>query len=145
MRISRRACSLGIRFLAIVLAFNPPLAWSQADKDKPAKESKEKESQEKELFSNLRIEVTGGEKSTPVDSASVYVKFNKERTLAKDRIIEMNLKTNREGVAKVSAVPRGKVLIQVIAPGWKTFGQWYDLEQEEHTIRINLQKPPRWY
>jgi hypothetical protein len=93
----------------------------------------------------LRIEVTATEKNIPVDSASVYAKFQKERMLAKDKMIEMNVKTNREGVAKLPAVPRGKVLIQVIAPGWKTFGQWYDLNEAEQTIKINLQKPPRWY
>lgn len=93
----------------------------------------------------LRVEVSAGEKPAPVDNASVYVKYQKERTLAKDQTIEMNLKTNREGVARANGVPRGKVLIQVIAPGWKTFGAWYDLNQEEQTIKISLQKPPRWY
>jgi hypothetical protein len=124
----------------------------QAAKDsadsKAAKESKEKEKgkdKAKDLFTNLRVELTGGEKSVAVDSASVYVKYPEERRLGKDRMVEMNLKTNRDGVASVPAVPRGKVLIQVIAPGWKTFGQWFDLTQEDQTIKINLQKPPRWY
>ena len=88
---------------------------------------------------------TAGEKNEPVDSASVYIKFQKERMLAKDKMIEMNMKTNREGVAKIPAVPRGKVLVQVIAEGWKTYGKWYHLTEDEHTIKINLQKPPRWY
>jgi len=93
----------------------------------------------------LRVEVTAGEKSEPVDSASVYIKFQKERFLAKDKKIEMNMKTNREGVAKIPSVPRGKVLVQVIAPGWKTYGKWYDLTEGEQTIKVNLQKPPHWY
>jgi hypothetical protein len=93
----------------------------------------------------LRIEVTGGEKNQPVENASVYVKYVQERALAKDKKIEMNLKTNRDGVAKSPSIPRGKVLVQVIAEGWKAFGRWYDLEEGEQTIKIRMEKPPHWY
>ncbi len=93
----------------------------------------------------LRIEVTGGEKSQPVEGASVYVKYVQGRLLAKDKKVEMNVKTNPEGVTKVPGVPRGKVLIQVVVEGWKPFGRWYDLDAEEQTIKIHLEKPPRWY
>lgn len=110
---------------------------AQAGKEKPSPSDGES--------TKLRVEVTAGEKSEPVESASVYVKFQKERLLAKDKMIEMNVKTNREGVAKIPTVPRGKVLVQVIAPGWKTYGKWYDVTEQEQTIKINLQKPPRWY
>lgn len=93
----------------------------------------------------LRIEVTAGDKDAPVDSASIYVRFLEVHKIGRDRMIEMNVKTNREGVVKVPSVPRGKTLIQVIAPGWKTFGHWYDLDQAEQTIKIKLEKRPRWY
>ena len=93
----------------------------------------------------LRIEVTAGEKNQPVESGSVYVKYVEGRTLAKDKKIEMNFKTNRDGIAKTPEIPRGKVLIQVIAEGWKTFGRWYDLEEGEQTIKIHLEKRVRWY
>ena len=125
-------------FLALALcAFClPALAQSGNKENKDNKDA---------ATTKLRVEITAGEKPAPVDNASVYVKYQKERTLAKDQMIEMNLKTNREGVARHNSVPRGKVLIQVIAPGWKTFGAWYDLNQEEQTVKIHLQKPPRWY
>ncbi len=93
----------------------------------------------------LRIEVTSGEKNHPVENASVYVKYVQEHTLARDKKFEMNFKTNRDGVVKVPDVPRGKVLIQVVAEGWKPFGRWYDTEEEEQTIKIHLEKPPHWY
>ncbi len=92
----------------------------------------------------LRIEVTAGEKKQPVENASVYVRYVEEGLL-KEKKREMNVKTNREGVAKVPDVPRGKVLIQAIAEGWKTFGRWYELDSDEQTIKIHLEKPPRWY
>ena len=96
-------------------------------------------------FAKLRIEVTAGEKSKPVESASVYVRYVEKRALRKDKKIEMNVKTNKDGVVRVPDVPKGKVLIQVIAEGWKTFGRWYDISGDEEVIQIKLEKPPRWY
>jgi hypothetical protein len=93
----------------------------------------------------LTIVVTGGEDKKPIDSASVYVKFVEERKLGKDKKIEMNLKTNVSGVCHSPEIPQGKILIQVIAPGWKTFGQYYDVNQVEQTINIGLVSPPKWY
>jgi hypothetical protein len=93
----------------------------------------------------LTIIVTNGEDKKPVDSASVYVKFVETRKLAKDKKIEMNLKTNLSGICHVPDIPRGKFLIQVIAPGWKTFGEYYEVDQAEQTINIELARPPKWY
>jgi len=94
---------------------------------------------------HLTIVVTGGDDKKPVDSASVYVKYVTERKLSKDKKIEMNLKSNLSGVCHVPEIPRGKILIQVIAPGWKTFGEYYELDQAEQTINITLVRPPKWY
>lgn len=116
----------------------------KTEKAEKAPKADEEEGSE-EGTTHLRIEVTAGEKGEPVDSASVYVRFVRPRMLGKDKKIEMNVKTNRNGVAVIPSVPRGKVTIQVIAQGWKTFGQWYQLNKAEQTIQIRLQKPPRWY
>ena len=94
---------------------------------------------------SLTILVTSGEDKKPVDSASVYVKFVEERKLSRDKKIEMNLKTNLSGICHVPVIPPGKFLIQVIAPGWKTFGEYYDINQTEQTIHIELVRPPKWY
>jgi hypothetical protein len=93
----------------------------------------------------LTIEVTGGEKSLPVENASVYVKYIEQRTLRKDKKLELNVKTNREGVAHVPEAPLGRVLIQIIADGWKTYGRWYDITDPQQVIKVRLEKPPKWY
>ena len=128
-----------VLLLGVLLLLAPAVVLSQAKEQ--AKGKVEKPSS----VTHLRIEITAGEKDQPVENASVYVKYVHERALAKDKKIEMNLKTNRDGIAKVPEIPRGKVLIQVVAPGWKTFGRWYEIEQEEQTIKIHLERPPRWY
>jgi hypothetical protein len=96
-------------------------------------------------FVKLTIVVTGGEEKKPVDSASVYVKFIEERKIFKDKHIEMNLKTNLSGVTHAPEIPAGKILIQIIAPGWKTFGSYFQVDQAEQTINISLDHPPKWY
>ncbi len=111
----------------------------------PAAGQKDAKPEKDSGLTRVRIEIVAGEKDQPVDSASVYVKYQQERVILKDKKHEMNLKSNKDGVVRVPPLPRGKVLVQVIAQGWKTFGQWYELNQEEQTIRIKLQKPPRWY
>jgi len=93
----------------------------------------------------VRIEVVGGEADTPVENASVYLKYVEERKLRKDKKIELNVKTNREGVAHVPDAPLGKVLIQVIAEGWKTYGKWIEITDARQTVKVKLEKPPRWY
>ena len=93
----------------------------------------------------LTIVVTGGGEKKPVDSASVYVKYVRERKVIKDKHIEMNLKTSLAGVCHAQAVPFGKILIQVVVPGWKTFGEYYEINQAEQEINISLVRPPKWY
>jgi len=93
----------------------------------------------------IRIEVVGGDANAPVENASVYLKYVEERKLRKDKKIELNVKTNREGVAHVPDAPLGKVLIQVIAEGWKTYGKWIEITEPRQIIKVKLEKPPRWY
>jgi hypothetical protein len=110
-------------------------AQSGKDQEEPAKESD---------TATLRVELTGGEAKKPIVDASVYLKFVEERVL-RDKHIELNLKTNQKGVARSPEIPKGRVLIQIVAPGWKTFGQYYEIDQDEQTIQINLRRPTtRW-
>jgi len=93
----------------------------------------------------LTIEVTGGEKSVPVENASVYVKYVEEHVIKKDKKLELNVKTNREGIAHIAEAPAGRALIQIIAEGWKTYGRWYDITDPQQVIKIRLERPPKWY
>jgi hypothetical protein len=93
----------------------------------------------------VTIEVTGGEKDAPVENASVYLKYVHERKIGKDKKIELNVKTNRDGMAHVPDAPLGRVLIQIVAEGWKTYGRWYDITDAKQPIKIHLDKPPKWY
>jgi hypothetical protein len=96
-------------------------------------------------MARITVEVTGGEKSTPVENASVYIKYVEERKIKSNKTVELNVKTNREGTAHVPDAPLGRALVQVVADGWKTYGRWYDVTDAKQTIKIHLDRPPKWY
>jgi hypothetical protein len=117
----------------------------QATPDKPDKDKKDKKSSDSGTV-KLRIEVVGGADGKPIANASVYVRFNESGGfLHKDKLAELNFKTNQDGSAKVPEIPQGKILIQVIAKGWHTYGKWYDVDTDEQTIQVKLEPPPHWY
>ena len=96
---------------------------------------------------NLKVVVTN-QAGKPVDNASVIIKFVQGRSKvkfgAKDRK-EWDMKTNQEGTVKVPSVPQGKILIQIIAKNYQTFGETFDIEQEDRTIEIKLNPPQPQY
>jgi len=96
------------------------------------------------LINRLTIEVTGGDAEKPVENASVYLKTIDQGKF-KDKKFEVNVKTNLSGVAHVPDAPIGRVLIQIVADGWKTYGHWYDVTDPKQTIKIHLERPPKWY
>jgi hypothetical protein len=117
---------------AACLAHAPGLA-AQSDKEPAAKEKRNG-------TSRLRIEVTGGDANKPVPEASVYLRFPKNKK------VELDLKTSQEGIARSPEIPQGMVLIQIVAPGWKTYGEYHDVSESEQTIQIHLVRPTtRWY
>ena len=133
LRTSLRIVSFLILLIAIVAHGQEKDADAKAKPDAGSKDVR------------LTIVVTGGEEKKPIDSASVYVRYVEEHKLGKDKKIEMNLKTNQSGVCHVPLIPPGKFVVQVIAEGWKTYGEYYDINQTEQTINITLVRPPKWY
>jgi hypothetical protein len=95
--------------------------------------------------SRITIEVTGGDDNVPVENASVYVKYIEEHKILKDKKLELNVKTNREGIAHVASAKPGRVLVQIVADGWKTYGRWFDITDPKQTIKVHLERPPKWY
>jgi hypothetical protein len=117
--------------------------WAQAAQESDPKA--QTQTGKSDLMSRVTIEVSGGEKGAPVENASVYLKYVEEHKLKKNKKVELNVKTNRDGTAHIPETPTGRVLIQVVADGWKTYGRWFDITEAKQTIKVHLEKPPRWY
>jgi hypothetical protein len=111
----------------------PPSKKDQVPKDQPPSP-----------LNRLTIEVTGGDENKPVENASVYLKTVEQR-LIKDKKTEVQVKTDRRGIAHIPDAPAGRVLIQIVAEGWKTYGQWHDVNDAKQVIKIHLERPPKWY
>lgn len=98
-------------------------------------------------MTKLRIEVRNpGDK--PVDRAGVIVRFVEGRSIAKfgKKIrTHWELRTNQEGVATIPPIPQGKILIQVIAKGYQTYGEYIEVNEEEKTVPVNLKSPQPQY
>jgi hypothetical protein len=131
---------LPVSLSIFLLAATVPLATPQ-NPPAPAAKPPEKTDQ----TSHVTIEVSGGDDNTPVENASIYVKYVEERKIRKDKTVELNVKTSRDGVAHIQSAPLGRVLIQVVADGWKTYGRWYDITDAKQTFKVHLDKPPKWY
>lgn len=55
------------------------------------------------------------------------------------------LKTDSEGKTNFSGVPYGKLRVQVLAPGFQTFGEDYDVKSPTMEITVKLQLPQKQY
>jgi hypothetical protein len=84
----------------------------------------------------------------PVDRASVIVKFVKGRAkmkLGKKILKTWETRTNQEGLAKIPPIPQGSIQVQVIAKGFQTFGQIFEIDEEQKTIAVKLNPPQDQY
>ena len=128
---------------AVVLAVVTLLAFSIALG--PAKARAQKKDIPPPKTTRLTIVVTGGDGNKPVTEASVYLRYVVVGKHGKEQKFELNLKTNLEGETHSPEIPQGKVLIQIVAENWKTFGQYYDLQEDDQTVQIHLDRPTRFY
>jgi hypothetical protein len=84
----------------------------------------------------------------PVAHASVIVRFIKGHSvvkLGKSIRKEWELQTSEEGIAKIPPIPQGTILIQVIAKDYQTFGQNFDIDDDQKTVEIKLNPPQKQY
>ena len=57
----------------------------------------------------------------------------------------LELKTNPEGKATYDGVPYGKLRVQVLAPGFQTYGEDYEIHDLAMDITIKLKRPTKQY
>jgi len=119
-----------LRFLGallILIALTMP-AWAQDD-DGPT--------------ASVKVVVLREATGKPVKNARVVLHpVNRKGKQTKG---EMDLKTDDEGRAGVDGIPYGSVEVQVLAPGFRTFGEDYEVKQSSLEITVKLKRPGDQY
>jgi Carboxypeptidase regulatory-like domain len=57
----------------------------------------------------------------------------------------LQIKTDPDGKAKFDGVPYGKLRVQVLAEGFQTFGEDYDINKPNLDITIKMKRPSEQY
>ncbi len=84
----------------------------------------------------------------PVDRAGIIVNFIEGHSVVKlGKAVRQTyeLRTNQEGEASIPPIPQGKIKVQVIAKGFQTFGQVFDITEENKKIDITMNPPQQQY
>ncbi len=94
-------------------------------------------------LSNLRFVVVKDYNGKPIRNAGVVlhpVKKNGQQSLG-----GMELKTDNDGRAHIDGIPYGPLRVQVLAPGFQTFGEDYQIDKPELEITVKLKRPGGQY
>jgi len=91
-------------------------------------------------MSNMHFVVLRDSNGKPVKNAAVVLHMVKK---GKQALGGMELKTNDDGKTGIDGIPYGPLRVQVLAPGFQTFGEDYQVNQAEMEITIKLKRPPR--
>src|ERR1700752_2913902 len=94
-------------------------------------------------LATLNFLVLRDENGKPIRNAAVVMHPVEEN--GKQSKGGLELKTDPEGKASYDGVPYGKLRIQVLAPGFQTFGDDYDVNQASMDITVKLKRPASQY
>lgn len=89
--------------------------------------------------SKVEVTILRAEDDKPIENAAVVFTLQTEKG-------NMELKTNEDGKAVLDVLPIGsKVLLQVLAKGYQTYGKEYDLDKSEVTLEVKMNRPGKQY
>ncbi len=93
--------------------------------------------------SYLNFLVVRDENGKPVRSASVIM--HPVGGNGKQGKGGMELKTDAEGKTSFDGIPYGKLRLQVLAPGFQTYGEDFDINKPKMDFTIKLKRPQSQY
>jgi hypothetical protein len=94
-------------------------------------------------MSDLRFVVVRDYNGKPVRNAAVVLHpLNRKGKQARGGL---ELKTDGEGRTSIDGIPYGPLRVQVLAPGFQTFGEDYKIDKPELEITVKLKRPGGQY
>jgi hypothetical protein len=94
-------------------------------------------------MSDLRFVVVRDYNGKPVRNAAVVLHpVNRKGRQSRGGL---ELKTDGEGRTNIDGIPYGPLRVQVLAPGFQTFGEDYKIDKAEMEITVKLKRPGGQY
>ena len=124
MEIMKRA---GILAVVILLLGGIRAAWAQDEDDYEGP------------MSNMHFVVVRDTSGKPVKNAAVVLHPVSRK--GKQALGGMELKTDDDGRTGIEGIPYGLLRVQVLAPGFQTYGEDYEIKQPETEITVRLKRP----
>ncbi|PYV75724.1 MAG: hypothetical protein DMG97_04755 [Acidobacteria bacterium] len=94
-------------------------------------------------LANVSFVVIRDENSKPVRNAAVVM--HPVNDDGKQRRQGLELKTDADGKASFDGVPYGKLRIQVLAQGFQTYGEDYDVDKPSMDVTVKMKRPANQY
>ena len=115
---------------ALCVGLSSARAWAQDDDDEGP-------------MSNMRFVVVRDASGKPVKNAAVVLHPVKKD--GKQSMGGLELKTDEEGKTWIDGIPYGTLRVQVLVPGFQTFGEDYEIKKPETQIVVRLKRPTGQY
>jgi hypothetical protein len=130
MLIMKKTWAAGIVAAVVITTLAmAPQAAAQQDEEGPT--------------SLLSFQVLKDDNGKPVRSASVIM--HPVGGNGKQGKGGMELKTDAEGKSSFDGIPYGKLRVQVLAPGYQTYGEDFDIDKPKMDFTIKLKRPQSQY
>jgi hypothetical protein len=138
LRQSRRPVLLGFLASFVLFATVAPIQLRAQDEDNPKPEQHGRKYKAPPETTHIEVTVLKGFNKKPIDGAHVVFHPVKD---GKD-IGNLELKTHQDGKAIIDVIPTGsKVRIQVIADGFATYAQDYQINEASREIVVAMVRP----
>jgi hypothetical protein len=131
MNIRKLAVAAAVTMtIAFGVGLGPVHTWAQDDDDEGP-------------MSNMRFVVVRDASGKPVKNAAVVLHPVKKN--GKQSMGGLELKTDEDGKTWIDGIPYGTLRVQVLSPGFQTFGEDYEIKQPETQIIVRLKRPTGQY
>jgi hypothetical protein len=127
-----KSLTISTRLLAPLLLLFSLLGIAPAQKDK-----------DNEPTAILNFLIVKEDNGKPVRNAAVIM--HPVNTHGKQERGGLELKTDGDGKTSFDGIPYGKLRVQVLAPGFQTFGEDYEINQGKMDFTVKLKRPQGQY
>jgi len=125
----RRSAGIGLALLMTAIGVANPV-WARSKKPQPPS-------------CNLTFLVLKDYNGKPLRNAAVVL--HPVNGKVKQQNGGLELKTDADGKASYDGIPYGKLRVQILANGFQTFGQDYDINEPSRDFTVKMKRPAGQY